>query len=966
MSAAAAAYAKVALNDEDNNEGNDDDDDIELTGLSATGNQVDGDHEDRFRDEEPADEDEEEDFRDDDDDDHPSRSKSRKGGGGPATRLPSIELLEEHLLWNVWNRWEEPCVLSLIVTGLVLLPTILLWMYGAMAFVGVRFWCAWIFVLHLQLRIALSVWYVRSLSTVSFRYRKRLRLVCSAMTILELLLCGIVYPTVGAILIQAFFTDHATGSVAIEWTKEVRYIRVLDGLCWTLALLRCVIGLPAIYVRTMKHCNSSYREWRPTFWVPFRSDSEEDLSFDDSTRQRIYNGFRLLNWVVMGFNLVCFLSALSHFGPWPMYSLPENCDPLDETECALPFPSFHHMIPDESSKTGFRVHLRGLPPLRGGIPFHPRFVNELDGFSTMAPILFYLEGMKEAKEKGDNRHDLQGPENIELSVTQQSVTFLIDVDEQKLVHHSAEVDYLDPKRPLILVFPAAPLKHSTHYALAVVGATDEHGRKLPRTKGMTKMLKQTKSETRLRTIQKVIPAMQKAAPWYSFAQDPESLQLLFDFVTISEESQLGPIRRARDGALEHVRKGDWKWKEHVDVVSIEDHKCNNMNLIARTVHLDLDVPWFLDHHSRYAVLDDRKLQRGAPVKLGKARALIQIPCSLKRAAEGATESGKELRAILEYGHGLFYFREEVTDKFLQKMAEENGYINMAMDWRGMSIFDLPVVIKTLIGKPDQFQSVRDNLIQGFADKLCLQHFSQNGMLDLDVFHFDGKPIPWLGQTQPVSAYYGISQGGILGAGYMSYMGSTGLVDRGVLGVPGTPFALVMSRSLDFSGYDLLLLLNFYNNRHVRILLSLVQMAWDSAEASGHQAPPVKEPIPRLLLQAGLGDPVVPTIAAEALARALNASTLPNNPRSIYGIAASEPASPTNTTWLGPQVTLNELLYEKEYNSLPLDDTFAQMNPVHICVRLDDAFIAQIVEFINTGRVIDPCEVDQCRRMAASC
>jgi hypothetical protein len=28
------------------------------------------------------------------------------------------------------------------------------------------------------------------------------------------------------------------------------------------------------------------------------------------------------------------------------------------------------------------VNLRGLPPLRGGIPFHPRFLNELDGFST--------------------------------------------------------------------------------------------------------------------------------------------------------------------------------------------------------------------------------------------------------------------------------------------------------------------------------------------------------------------------------------------------------------------------------------------------------------------------------------------------------------------------------------------------------------------------------------------------------
>jgi hypothetical protein len=40
------------------------------------------------------------------------------------------------------------------------------------------------------------------------------------------------------------------------------------------------------------------------------------------------------------------------------------------------------MKPDTSSHTGWRVDLKGMPPLRGGIPFHPKFLNELDGFST--------------------------------------------------------------------------------------------------------------------------------------------------------------------------------------------------------------------------------------------------------------------------------------------------------------------------------------------------------------------------------------------------------------------------------------------------------------------------------------------------------------------------------------------------------------------------------------------------------
>jgi hypothetical protein len=582
----------------------------------------------------------------------------------------------------------------------------------------------------------------------------------------------------------------------------------------------------------------------------------------------------------------------------------------------------------------------------------------------VAPILFYLDGLKEAHEMGDNRNELQGPERISFSVTAESVTYLIDVEAKELVHHSAEVDYLDKDRPLILMFPAEPLKHSTHYAVAVVRATDEDGRKLPRTKGMENLLKGTNSDTRSRIVESVLPALKRAAPWYSFAKEPESLQLLFDFITVSEESQLGPIRAARDIALETVE--GWDWKDHVTVVATEDPECDETNdhsFIARTIHLELDVPWFLSRRSRYAFLDNDKIEGRRPVAIGKAKAMIQIPCSVKTASK-EYGAGKQLRAIVEYGHGLFNKREEMTDRFLQKMAHDNGYIMMAMDWRGMSLYDVPVVLKTLTGSPDLFQAVRDNLIQGFVNKICLQHFSQNGMLDLEEFRFGVRPLPTLNRVPPTSIFYGISQGGILGAGYMSAIGKTNLVERGILGVPGTPFALVMSRSLDFVGYDQLLLLNFYNNRHVRIMLTLIQMAWDSTEASGHLARPVNEPFPRLLLQAGLGDSVVPTSAAESLARALGAYTLPKNPREIFGVTPALAA--TNETYLGPQVTLTELLYEQEYNSLPMDDKFGRKNSVHICVRRDNQAIRQIEEFINTGRVIDICVDDECRRTSAVC
>jgi hypothetical protein len=287
------------------------------------------------------------------------------------------------------------------------------------------------------------------------------------------------------------------------------------------------------------------------------------------------------------------------------------------------------------------------------------------------------------------------------------------------------------------------------------------------------------------------------------------------------------------------------------------------------------------------------------------------------------------------------------------------------------MYDLLVVVKVLMSHPSLFESVRDNLIQGYANKYALQHFSRNGMLAMPWFDFaeatDGSPatsIPTYDGKEPASIFYGISQGGILGAGYVALSGSTGLIDRAVLGVAGTPFALIMSRSLDFRSYDAIMLLNFYNNRHVRIFLALAQMGWDSVEASGALAVPVREPYPRMLLQAGLGDVIVTTIAAEALARGLNASTLPNSPRMVYGV--SQALTGTSASDDGPYVTLTELKYDKEFAGLPVDDIYANANDIHDCMRLDPALIRQIEEFVNTGRVLDVCADDSCHRNKSSC
>ena len=234
------------------------------------------------------------------------------------------------------------------------------------------------------------------------------------------------------------------------------------------------------------------------------------------------------------------------------------------------------------------------------------------------------------------------------------------------VIHSAEVDYWDATHPVIMVIPSQPLHHQTHYAVAVVNAADRDGNPLAQTSGMKDLLRDRNNQHLSRYTQKVIPALEQAAPWISSADNTESIQMLFDFVTISEQAQIGTIRTVRDIALDVVKDPRWDWQHHVETVSVEDYNCNEEGAtIARTVHIALDVPWFLKStHSRYSTLDHFAIDQGRHVTIGKAKGMIQMPCSVKNAAYGDSKNGKAVRAIMEYGHGLFGNRGEVQDGFL--------------------------------------------------------------------------------------------------------------------------------------------------------------------------------------------------------------------------------------------------------------------------------------------------------------
>jgi hypothetical protein len=872
-------------------------------------------------------------------------------------------------------------MITLCLSTPVILGNIwLLYRLTGLCFISIPFLC------HLLLLLATSRQYLSG----SKPSTRSMGLCAVVVALIDMGLLCLLYPLLlWKILSEILFTE-LDGTTSIDWALDQNSLIAFRTLAYLSGACRGLLGFFVCYLcivpsnavnRTKNSCLGILISPRQCTII-----------------QYVLQGFlSLVFYIALVLLVASLFSATLRFGSpvilWPLQrtKTPQDCDPLDTTECWLPFPSFYSLRPDSTTATGWRVHLQGhlLPPLRNLRRIQPDFLNRLDGFSTLAPLLFYIEGLKEAHEADIGQ--LIGSDRLSESVTERSATLLLDVTTSTLVHHTAEIDYLDGKNPMVMVFPAQPLYHDRHYAVAVINALDASGQRLPPTPGMRALLdgdaakgqdfSSIYDENRERRYRDtVILSLERAAPWFQFSTDPLALQLLFDFHTISEASQLGPVRGVRDATLSRIAKDDWNWSQHVRTNQWIDYSCDDENgnsILARTIHAEMDVPWFLKSRGdgifrlpRAAVLDEAELFLRSTDRLGVAKFVVHIPCSIKASAmESNATVVNSLRAVMEFGHGLFGSRGEASDDYLLQMAHDQGYVIIAMDWRGMSTSDLPLIIKILGSTPHLFESVRDNLIQGYGCKYALHNFARNGLLSTDWLSFAAmengpmKAVPIFNKTAPAFIFYGVSQGGILGSGYSSISGATGLIDRSIIGSGGTPFALILTRSRDFLVYDKLLLLNFYSNRDIRMLLTLVQMAWDPVEASGALALPVNEPFPRVLLQAGLGDVIVSTTASEVLSRAFNASTLPNHPRQVFGIA-SEPASDGESN--GPYATLTEVMYDTEYKNLPKDNILGSDNLIHICLRRDPAMIHQLTEFINTGRIIDPCTNDGCHRFSVNC
>ena len=184
------------------------------------------------------------------------------------------------------------------------------------------------------------------------------------------------------------------------------------------------------------------------------------------------------------------------------------------------------------------------------------------------------------------------------------------------------------------------------------------------------------------------------------------------------------------------------------------------------------------------------------------------------------------------------------------------------------------------------------------------------------------------------------QGSVIGCGYCAFSRD---IRRCTCGVPGCPFALLLSRSADFTDYYDALKLQLTHAQDVRLAITLMQVLWDSGESGGW----LSEMGPKqVLLQAGIGDAQVTNLAAEFMARAYNASTVEPETRAVWDV--QQLAAPFDGS------ALVEWLYDDVPDSPAANVGRTDGKDVHECPRREPASQNQMKDFLEGRGVVQHC------------
>ena len=568
------------------------------------------------------------------------------------------------------------------------------------------------------------------------------------------------------------------------------------------------------------------------------------------------------------------------------------CDFLDTSECLYPFPSDYFTVADASTDTGRRVHFTNASMLRNnnGDVVESSDYNWNDGFSPGATILTHIPNVDLA---------VTGAVPItDIERSQDAGAPIVVVNATTHAHHLiwAEIDSnanADPSHQAVIIHPAVSFDEGTRYIVALRNMKDSGGALLTPNPDFVAYrdntpLVDTEKEARRAHMEDIFSTLAAA----NISRN--DLYLAWDFTVSSSRSMTQRLLSIRDDAFQRLGSAAPAFV----VANVFEHSCSTTGTnpnpaggcavdadcgtggvcdlsstgvtseIFRRVIGTYTVPRYVNSPNPPArfVLD----ANGLPVYQATDQSASFI-CNIPLAAlPNAAGPAVPARASI-YGHGLLGSNTEVSAGNVRAMANEHNFVFCATKWIGMADEDIATAV-TILQNFANFPNLTDRLQQGMVNQLFLARLMirPTGFVSDPGFQ-DGLGNPVI-DTSDVF-YDGNSQGGIFGGTVMSVAQD---ITRGVLGVPGMNYSLLLTRSTDFATYALILYPAYPNLLERPLILGLAQMLWDRSDPNGYAHHMTTDPLPntpphKVLLHLAFGDHQVANVATEVETRTIGAS-----------------------------------------------------------------------------------------------
>jgi hypothetical protein len=623
-----------------------------------------------------------------------------------------------------------------------------------------------------------------------------------------------------------------------------------------------------------------------------------------------------------------------------------DCDPIDPSECAFPWPSSLYLRADASRRTGHTLTFgpTSLPSNTNGDPIDPRPLVHFDGYGLGSPIMTSFPNLDVSAMA------TEGHEERSMMADAAALLFEVQGNTLQRIPYFVELDSQEPMVPRKILFlrPGVILKENTRYVVAFRGLRTTAGEAIAPSAAFASLRAgMTSGDAALAPRQ---ARFNEVFTMLEGAGVPRaSLTLAWDFHTGSSDSLHGRMLAMRDDAL--MRVGPRGPRLAVDNVTtflpMRDGSGRPYDEdIAMEISGTFEVPHYM-RPRRLGSLMGWEMNydaSGRPAANGTRapRFWIRIPHSALRG---------EPHGLVMYGHGLLGSAEEVRAGYNGHIANTNNLIFFAANMSGMAEEDLSGVFATL-RDASYFTSVGDRLHQGMIEWVLLARAVREQLAALP--EVASRNI----RVNPAELFYsGISQGGIFGGTFVALSPD---VTRGHLGVPGNNYLTLLHRSRDFTGYFEGLRRSYPSTADQAVGLAYVQLLWDGADPVSYLRHIHEEPFPgntahEVLLAPARGDYEVAVFTNEIAARSGIGIALMDHyddERTPFGITqAAYPRRGSGVVlynfgnpWPAP-------------GNVPPPDLGA--NP-HGSPRSREWHQRQMVTFFRTGEIIDTCGGDGCR------